>query len=94
MLFRVQPPGAGEHGGGATCFDVMHDAVERFGRGDAGAQQRRKFLELLLYMWRECGDGGGSTGTAGANERSGACLGKGAARGRVQNLLFRGNYES
>ncbi len=93
MLFRVQPPGAGEHVGGATCVHVMHDGLERFGRGSAGAQQRRKFLELLLYLWRECGNGGG-TWTPEANERSGTCLGKGAARGRVQNLLFRGNYES
>jgi hypothetical protein len=31
VLFRVQPPGTGKHGGGTTCVDVMHNAVERFG---------------------------------------------------------------
>ncbi len=48
VLFRVQPLGAGEHGGGATCVDVMHKAVERLGEGRAGAQKRRKFFEQLL----------------------------------------------
>jgi hypothetical protein len=33
VFFWVQPPGAGEHWGGATCVDVMHNAVERFGGG-------------------------------------------------------------
>ncbi len=44
VFFRVQPPRAGEHGGGATCVDVMHNAVERLGRGGDGAQQRWEFL--------------------------------------------------
>ncbi len=26
VLERVQPPGAGEHGGSATCVDVVHNA--------------------------------------------------------------------
>ncbi len=33
VFFRVQTPGAGKHGGGATCVHVMHNAVERFGGG-------------------------------------------------------------
>jgi hypothetical protein len=31
--------GGGEHGGGATCVDVMYDA------GGAGTQEQWKFLE-------------------------------------------------
>ncbi len=62
VFFRVQPPRAGEHGGGTTCVDVMYDAVERLGRGGAGPQQGRKFLEQFLYLGRESGDGGGGLG--------------------------------
>ncbi len=51
---------AGEHGGGATCVDVMDNAVERFGRGGAGTQQRRKLLEKFLYL------GGGRAATVAA----------------------------
>jgi hypothetical protein len=58
VLERVQPPGAGEHRGGATCVDVVHNAVEEFRGGGAGAQQRCKFLELLLYLCHEFGNGG------------------------------------
>jgi hypothetical protein len=29
VFLRVPPPRAGEHGGGATCVDVMYYAVER-----------------------------------------------------------------
>jgi hypothetical protein len=62
-------------------------------RGGAGTQQRREFLEqLLLYLWWESGDGGGGLGASGAYNRSGTCLGKGAARGRVQDLLFGRDY--
>jgi hypothetical protein len=50
VLLRVQPPRAGEHAGSATCVDVIYDAVERLGRGGAGMQQRREFLEQLLYL--------------------------------------------
>ena len=70
----------------------MYDAVERLGRGGAGTQQRREFLEQLLYLGRESGDGGGGLGTPGANKRGGTCLGEGAARGRVQHLLFGWDY--
>ncbi len=38
VLFRVQPPGAGEHGGGATCVDVMNCAMEWLGRRGTGTQ--------------------------------------------------------
>ncbi len=51
-------------------------------------QERRKFLEQFLYLGWESGDGGGSLGVPGANKRTGTCLGEGAARGRVQDLLF------
>ena len=54
----------------------------------AWAQQRWKFLVQLLYLWRECGDCGGSLETPGANEESGTCLGEGVARGQVLDLLF------
>jgi hypothetical protein len=92
VFFGVQPPEAGEHGGGATCVDVMHHAVEGFGRSCAWPQQRRKLLKQLLYLWRELGDDGGSLWTPEAIKRSGTCLGEGAARGRVQDLLFGGDY--
>jgi hypothetical protein len=52
----------GEHGGDATCDDVMHYAVEWLGRGGVWVQQRQKFLEQLLYLWRESGDGGSVLG--------------------------------
>jgi hypothetical protein len=66
----------------------MDNPVEWFGRGGAGTQQRRKFLEKFLYLGRESGDGGGGLRALGANKRTGTCLGEGAARGRVQDLLF------
>jgi hypothetical protein len=63
VFFRVQPPRAGEHGGGTTCVDVMYDAVEQLGRGGAGTQERRKFLKQFLYLGREsCGGLMGSRG--------------------------------
>jgi hypothetical protein len=40
----------------------MNNAVERLGRGGAGTQQRRKFLEKFLYLGRESGDGGSGLG--------------------------------
>ncbi len=92
MLLRVQPPRAREHGDGATCVDVMYDAVEWLGRGSAGTQQRWEFLEQSLYLGWESSDGGNGLGTPGANKRSGTCLGEGAARGRVQDLLFGWDY--
>jgi hypothetical protein len=55
-------------------------------------QQRREFLEQLLYLGRESSDGGGGLGTPGANKRNGTCLGECAARGRVQDLLFGWDY--
>ncbi len=74
-------------------MDMMYNAVERLGGGGgAGTQQRREFLEQLLYLWWESGDGGGGLGTPGANKRSGTCLGEGAARGRVQDLLSGWDY--
>ncbi len=57
MLFRVQPPGAGEHG--ATCVDVVDHTVERLGLRGGGLQQGWEFLEQLLYLGREGSDGGG-----------------------------------
>ncbi len=60
VLFWVQPPGAGEHGGGATCVDVVDHSVERLGLRGVGPQQGREFLEQLLYQGREGGDGGDS----------------------------------
>jgi hypothetical protein len=66
----------------------MDNAVEWLGRGGAGTQQRRKFLKKFLYLGPESGDGGGDLGAPGANKRTGTCLGEGAARGRVQDLLF------
>ncbi len=83
VFLRVQPSRAGEHGGGDTCVDVMYDAVERLWRGGAGTQQRREFLEQLLYLGRESGDGGGGLRTPGATKRSGTCLGEGAASCRT-----------
>jgi hypothetical protein len=74
-----------KHGGRSTCVDVMHHAVERFGRSGAWAQQQLKFLEQLFYLWRERGDCGGGPDSS---ERSGTCLGEGAARGRMQDPLF------
>jgi hypothetical protein len=53
---------------------MMHNAVVRLGRSDAGTQQRQEFLEQLLYLWWESGEGG-SLGTPGATKRSGTCLG-------------------
>ncbi len=80
MFFQVQLRGAGEHGGGTTCVDVMHNAVEQLGGGgSAGVQQRWKFLKQLLYLWRKSGDSSGGVGAPGANERGGTCLGEGAA---------------
>ena len=58
MLFWVQPPGAGEHGGGASCVDVVDHSVEWLGLRGVGPQQGREFLEQLLYLGREGGDGG------------------------------------
>ena len=88
MLFWVQPPGAGEHGGGATCVDVVDHSVERLGLRGAGPEQGREFLEQLLYLGRECGDGGGGLGAPGVIKKIVTCLSEGAARGRVQNLPF------
>jgi hypothetical protein len=45
--------------GGATCVDVVDYSVEGLGLRGAGPQQGRKFLEQLLYLGREGGDGGG-----------------------------------
>ncbi len=70
----------------------MYNAVERLGRGGAGTQKRWKFLEQLLYLGRESGDGGGSLGAPGANKRTGTCLGECVARGHVQDLLFGWDY--
>ncbi len=36
--------------------------MERLGRGGAGTQQRRKFLEKFLYLGRKGGNGGGGLG--------------------------------
>jgi hypothetical protein len=36
-LSGSNPRGASKHGGGATCVDVMHDTVERFGGRCLGA---------------------------------------------------------
>jgi hypothetical protein len=41
------------------AMNVVHNAVEGFRWDGAGAQQRRKFLEQLLYLCRELGNGGG-----------------------------------
>ena len=78
----------GEHGGGATCVDVVDDAVEGPGRCSIGSQQRQEFFEEFLYLGREGGDGGGGLGAPGANKRTGTCLCEGAARGHVKNLPF------
>jgi hypothetical protein len=88
VLFRVQLPRAGEHGGGATCVDVVDYTLEWLGRRGAGSQQGREFLEKLLYLGREGGDGGGGLGAPGATKKISTCLSEGAARGRVQNLPF------
>ncbi len=42
-----------------TCVDVVDDALNRLGSGGTGPQQRREFLEQLLYLGRESGDGSG-----------------------------------
>ncbi len=59
VLVRVQQPGAGEHGGSATCVDVMHNTVERFG----GAVPGRSSDENSLRSFCICG---GSAATAAA----------------------------
>ncbi len=59
VLFWVQTPGAGKHGGGATCVDVVNNPVKRLGLRGVGPQQGREFLEQLLYLGQEGGDGGG-----------------------------------
>jgi hypothetical protein len=59
VFLRVQSPRAGEHGGGATCVDVMYNAVERLGRGGAKTQKRWKFLKQFC-TW------GGRAATAAA----------------------------
>ncbi len=79
MFFGVQPPRAGEHGGGATCVDVMHHSVEGLGRGGAWAQQRQELLKQLLYLWQDRSDACGGLATPEASKRSGTCLGEGAA---------------
>ena len=76
--------------GAALSVDVMYDAVGRLGRGGAGTQQRREFLEQFLYLGRE--SGGSGLGAPGANKRNGTCLGECGARGRVQDLLFGWDY--
>jgi hypothetical protein len=60
--------------------------VEWLRRRGAGPQQGWEFLEKLLYLGREGGDGGGGLGAPGAIKKTSTCLGEGAARGRVQNL--------
>ena len=58
-LYGSNRLGAGEHGGGATCVDVVDHPVERLGLRGGGPQQGREFLEQLLYLGREGGDSGG-----------------------------------
>ena len=62
--------------------------MEWLGRRGAGSQQGREFLEQLLYLGRECGDGGDGLRAPGVIKRICTCLGEGAARGRVQDLPF------
>ena len=70
MFFRVQPLRAGEHVGGATCVNVMYDAVERLGRSGAGTQERREFLEKLWYLGREGGRAATAAAVSGLQELS------------------------
>ncbi len=62
--------------------------MERLGLHSVRSQQGREFLEQLLYLGREGGDGGGRLWAPGVIKRIGTCLSEGAARGRVQNLPF------
>ena len=62
--------------------------MERLGLRGGGPQQGREFLEQLLYLGREGGDGGGGLRAPGVIKRIFTCLSEGAARGRVQNLPF------
>ncbi len=64
--------------------------MDGLGGGGTGPQHRWEFLEQLLYLGWESSDGG--LGAPGFNKKSSTCLGEGAARGRVQNLLLRGDY--
>jgi hypothetical protein len=66
--------------------------MKGFGQSSGGPQQRRELLDQLLYLGRESGDSGSCLRAPGFNERSCTCLGEGAGRGRVKNLLFRGDY--
>ncbi len=61
--------------------------MEWLGRRGAGSQQGWEFLEKLLYLGREGGNGGGGLGAPGAIKKL-VCLSEGAARGRMQNLPF------
>ncbi len=79
MFFWVQPPRMGEHGGGATCVDVVHNAVERFGGAALGRSSDGNSSSSYCTCGGKAADGGGGLGTPGANERSGTCLGEGAA---------------
>ncbi len=57
----------------------------------AWPQEGRKFLKKGLYLLGKPGDGGGRVSVPWLYKRRGTCLGEGAARGRVQNLLFIGD---
>ncbi len=69
VFVRVQSPWAGENRDGATCVDMMDDAVEGFGCGGAGPQQRRR---------RESGDSGSGLRAPWGYKRRSTCLGEGA----------------
>jgi hypothetical protein len=90
VFLEVQPLGAGEHRGGTTCVDVMHHAVEGLGRGGTWAQQRRERLEQLLYLRRECGDGGGGLGPQRLVKEVVLAFGKGRSEAACRTCCLEG----
>ena len=66
----------------------MNHTMERLGLRGGGPQQGWEFLEQLLYLGREGGDGGGGLRVPGVIKRIFTCLSEDAARGRVQDLPF------
>jgi len=83
VLLRVEASRAGKDGRGVTCVDAVFHAVGGLRGGRARPQQLREFLEQGLYLW---GYVGGDGGDVGSRKGKFTCLGKCAARGRVQDL--------
>ena len=62
--------------------------MKRLGLRGGGPQQGWEFLEQLLYLGREGGDGGSGLRAPGVIKRLFTCLSEDAARSRVQDLPF------